>query len=164
MELAVFLDEKMVEHHSILSISDAEKLKGSILGVSNWHLVTQEAVDTFGMVTGDQQWIHTDPSKAKDGPFGGGVVYGLFTLGLAGGLLFHETVRVIARMGVNYGSNRVRYPSPLLVGTRVKGSAKLKEVKPLPNNGIQLLVEMTVDAETGEKPVCVAEFIVRYFF
>lgn len=148
----------------ISSADDAFSKVGQSLGVSNWHLVDQESIDAFGAITGDQQWLHSDPEKAQQGPFGGCVAHGLYTLGLAGGRLFHETVHTNARMGVNYGCNRVRYPAPLLVGKRVRGHAFLKEVEPLSGDGVQLLVELTVEIEGGPKPACVADFIVRYFF
>ncbi|MDO8457453.1 MAG: MaoC family dehydratase [Burkholderiaceae bacterium] len=148
----------------ISSADDALNKVGQTLGVSNWHLVDQESIDAFGAITGDQQWLHSNPEKAQQGPFGGCVAHGLYTLGLAGGRFFHETVHINARMGVNYGCNRVRYPAPLLVGKRIRGYAFLKEVGPLAGDGVQLVVELTVEIEGEPKPACVADFIVRYFF
>ena len=149
---------------AISSIADAVQHVGMPLGSSNWRLVDQTSINAFGEITGDQQWLHTDPEKASQGPFGGCVAHGLYTLGLAGGVFFHDIVRVKARVGVNYGCNRVRYPSPLLVGSRVRGHAVLKAAEPIIGEGVQLLVEMTVEIEDVAKPACAAEFIVRYYF
>lgn len=155
----------MANEIRISSAADALSKVGQTLGVSDWHLVDQESISSFGEITGDQQWLHTDPEKAKQGPFGSCVAHGLYTLGLAGGRFFHETVTTNARMAVNYGCNRVRYPAPLLVGKRVRGRAILMEAGPLPGDGLQLRVELTVEIEGGgPKPACVADFIVRYFF
>lgn len=148
----------------ISSADDALSKVGMTLGVSNWHLVDQASINAFGLLTADQQWIHTDPDKAKRGPFGGCVAHGLYSLSLAGGGLFHETVKVDAQMGVNYGCNRVRYPAPLLVGKRVRGHSVLKQAESIAGNGVQLVVEVTVEIESEAKPACVAEFVVRFFF
>jgi len=148
----------------ISSIADAVRQVGMPLGSSNWRLVDQPSINAFGDITGDQQWLHTDPEKASQGPFGGCVAHGLYTLGLAGGVFFHDIVRTHARVGLNYGCNRVRYPSPLLVGSRVRGHAVLKAAEPMADEGVQLLVEITVEIENMAKPACVAEFVVRYYF
>lgn len=150
--------------NTINSTEDALLKIGSELGLSQWRMVDQQSINAFGAVTGDEQWIHTDPEKAGQGPFGGCIAHGLFSLSLAGGGFFHETVKVKARMGVNYGCNRVRYPSSLLVGKRVRGRSVLKSAEAIPGNGVQLGVEVTVEIEEAPKPACVAEFIVRYFF
>lgn len=148
----------------ISSAEEALSKVGQTLGVSDWHPVDQQSINAFGSITGDQQWLHTDPDKAKQGPFGGCIAHGLYSLSLAGGGFFHETVKANARMGVNYGCNRVRYPAPLLVGRRIRGYSVLKGAESLTGNGIQLVVEVTVEVESEAKPACVAEFIVRYFF
>lgn len=154
-----------METKSILSSADEAFSKvGQKLGVSDWHLVDQIAINAFGSLTGDQQWIHTDPDKARAGPFGRCIAHGLYSLSLAGGGFFHETVKANAQMGVNYGCNRVRYPSPLFVGQRIRGHSILKHAELLDGNGVQLVVEVTVEIESEAKPACVAEFVVRYFF
>lgn len=154
----------MTSKLTITSIEDAMTQIGQELGLSQWRLVDQQSINVFGAVTGDEQWIHTDADKASKGPFGGAIAHGLYTLSLAGGGFFHETVKVNARMGVNYGCNRVRYPSSLLVGKRVRGRSILKGAEAIPGNGVQLVVEVAVEIEEAPKPACVAEFIVRYFF
>jgi len=154
-----------METKSNLSSADEALCKvGQTLGVSDWHLVDQSAINAFGSLTGDQQWIHTDPDKAREGPFGNCIAHGLYSLSLAGGGFFHETVKANARMGVNYGCNRVRYPSPLFVGKRIRGHSILRNAELLAGNGVQLVVEVTVEIESEAKPACVAEFVVRYFF
>ncbi len=162
--MSVAEDKRMNSVNQILNAADAVSKVGQTLGVSGWHLVDQQSINAFGSLTGDQQWLHTDPVRAKQGPFGDCVAHGLYTLSLAGGGLFHETVRTSARTGVNYGCNRVRYPAPLLVGKRVRGHTVLKIAELLPEEGVQLVVEVTVEIESEHKPACVAEFIVRYFF
>lgn len=154
----------MAEEQRITGIADVLGRIGQTLGVSDWHLVDQRSINEFGAITGDGQWLHTDPERAKHGPFGACVAHGLYTLSLAGGCLFHETVSTTAKMGVNYGCNRVRYPAPLLVGKRIRGHALLKGAEALPSDGVQVIVELTVEIEGEPKPACVAEFIVRYFF
>lgn len=148
----------------ITNTADAVRKVGMQLGSSEWRLVDQPSINAFGEITGDQQWLHTDPEKASQGPFGGCVAHGLYTLGLAGGIFFHDIVRTSARVGLNYGCNRVRYPSPLLVGSRVRGHAVLKAAVPMTDEGVQLLVEITVEIKDMPKPACVAEFVVRYYF
>jgi acyl dehydratase len=154
----------MTNDTGISGVADALTRVGQTLGVTDWLRVEQTAVDTFAAVTGDEQWLHTNPEKAREGPFGACIAHGLFTLGLAGGKFFHETVRTTARMGVNYGCDRVRYPMAVRVGRRIRGQAELKSAEALPDNGVQMRVAMTVDIEGEGKPACVAEFIVRYFF
>jgi acyl dehydratase len=154
----------MTNVNIISNTESAISLIGKELGVSQWRLVDQQSINAFGAVTGDEQWIHTEPEKAAEGPFGGCIAHGLYSLSLAGGGLFHETVRVKSRMGINYGCNRVRYPSSLMVGKRVRGRSVLKSAEAIPGNGVQLAVEVTVEIEDAPKPACVAEFLVRYFF
>ncbi len=154
----------MTDAMVISSPADALNKVGQTLGVSTWRLVDQASVTSFGEITGDQQWLHTDVEKARQGPYGGCVAHGLYTLALAGGGFFHEIVQTNARVGLNYGCDRVRYPAPLRVGHRVRGYAVLRSAKPLEDDGVQLLVEVTVEMEGTIKPACVAEFIVRYFF
>lgn len=154
----------MADENLISGVAGLEGRVGQTLGVSSWHSVVQSSINAFGAITGDEQWLHTNAERAKQGPFGACVAHGLYTLSLAGGRFFHESVRTTAKMGVNYGCNRVRYPAPLLAGKRVRGHALLKAADPVPANGIQLLVELTVEIEGESKPACVAEFVVRYFF
>lgn len=134
------------------------------LGLTEWLPVTQAMVDQFADVTGDRQWIHVDPVRAATGPFGGCIAHGLLTLSLAGGRFFHDLVRTAAERGVNYGSDKVRYPAPVRVGARIRGRAEVIEAQAVDDSGVQMKVRITVDVEGESRPACVADFIARYYF
>jgi acyl dehydratase len=135
---------------------------GEDLGTSEWHEVTQPDVDTFADVTKDHQWIHVDPERAKVSPFGGTIAHGFFTLslgpGLAGTLYRFDGFA----HGLNYGLDRVRFPSPMPVGQRVRLRATLRAVTDVPG-GIQVELTHTFECEGAEKPVCVAEVLGRLY-
>ena len=123
--------------------------------------MTQEQVNQFADATGDHQWIHVDPERAAAGPFGGTIVHGYLTLSLIP-VLLSGVVRVEGTlMGINYGLNRVRFPAPVRVGSRVRATGVLKRASVVPG-GVQAVYEVTVPVEGGEKPACVAETVVRY--
>jgi acyl dehydratase len=133
--------------------------KGELLGHSDWHLVTQEQVDQFAEATGDHQWIHVDPERAAAGPFGRTIAHGYLTLSLIPRLA-QEIYRVDGlRMGINYGTNKVRFPSPVPVGSRVRASAELADVVDV-TQGKQAVVRVTIEIEGQDKPACVAETVV----
>jgi acyl dehydratase len=138
-------------------------LQGQELGSSDWYEVTQEAVNLFAEATGDHQWIHVDVERAKkESPFGGPIAHGYLTLSLLVPLLA-QVLRVSdAVMGVNYGLNKVRFPSPVPVGSKVRASATLKEVTEF-TGGLQYVLSVTVEREGGDKPVCVAEPVYRVY-
>ena len=151
--------------HAMRTITGLDELKqaqGDDIGISEWHEVTQKAIDTFADVTGDHQWIHTDPSRAKDTPFGGTIAHGFYTLSLAP--MFSEQVMKLEgfAFAVNYGLDKVRFPAPLPVGSKVRMKAQLAEVEQIPG-GAQIKLELTFECEGGEKPVCVAESIARLY-
>lgn len=146
------------------SVADAVKLVGKPLGTSEWFVMTQEVVDQFAQATGDMQWIHVDPDRASRGPFGGCIAHGHLTLSLAGGKFIHEIVKTSARMGVNYGCDRVRFPSPVVVGSRVRGAATLQSVTDLSAGGMQVTIRMTVEIQGLDKPACVADLLARFYF
>jgi acyl dehydratase len=136
-------------------------LVGQELGKGEWHEVTQEEVNLFADATGDHQWIHVDPERAAKGPFGGPIAHGYLTLSLVP-VLMRSVVQVEGvRMGINYGLNRVRFPAPVRVGSRVRVSGLLKEAGQI-EGGVQAVFELTVEIEGGAKPACVAETVVRY--
>jgi acyl dehydratase len=147
------------------TISGIEELKsrvGDHLGYSDWLDVTQERVNQFADATGDHQWIHVDPERAKAGPFGGPIAHGYLTLSLAVPLLA-QVLRVDGvRMGINYGLNRVRFPSPVPVPSRLRVGAVLKNVEEI-EGGAQSTFELTFEVEGKEKPSCVAEAIYRWY-
>jgi acyl dehydratase len=135
---------------------------GKELGVSDWHLVTQEAIDEFARVTGDDQWIHVDVERARESPFGGTIAHGYYTLSLAPRFSYDMFTFSGFAFGVNYGLNRVRFPAPMPVGDRVRMRAVLAAVEDIPG-GAQLTTELTFEREGGEKPVCVAESLARVY-
>ncbi|MGH2945263.1 MAG: MaoC family dehydratase [Solirubrobacteraceae bacterium] len=147
---------------TITGLDELKRTEGETLGTSGWHEVTQDAIDAFADVTGDHQWIHVDPERARDTPFGGTIAHGYYTLSLAPML----TGQVMALEGfafaVNYGLNKVRFPAPLPVGAKVRMTAKLAGLEDVPG-GAQMTLELTFEAEGGEKPVCVAETLARVY-
>lgn len=146
-----------------VNVSELETLQGQELGVSDWHLVTQKEVNLFADATHDHQWIHVDPERARrESPFGGTVAHGYYTLSLAPHLV-SQAFRVTGiKMGLNYGIDRLRFPSPLPVGKSVRIRAKLEKVEKLPD-AVQALLSLTWEAEDQARPVCVAEVIYRYY-
>jgi acyl dehydratase len=143
-------------------IEEVSALVGEELGASEWHAVDQERVNAFADATGDHQWIHVDPERAAAGPFGTTIAHGYLTLSLLPALM-DEIWRVEGvRMGINYGLNRVRFPAPVPVGSRVRVVARLKEAAPV-EGGVQGVVEATVEVDGGAKPACVAETVFRLY-
>jgi acyl dehydratase len=133
--------------------------KGEHLGYSDWHQITQEQVNRFADATGDHQWIHVDVERAKAGPFGGTIAHGYLTLSLIP-MLGAGIYRVGGlKMGINYGSNKVRFPNPVRVGSRVRAGAELIEITEVAM-GTQGVLRYTVEIENEPKPACVAETVV----
>ena len=136
---------------------------GDTFGPSSWLEVTQERIDDFADATGDHQWIHVDPERAAQGPFGTTIAHGFLTLSLL--IEFIEEVRPSSgefRMGINYGVNRVRFPAPVPVGSRLRAHFEVLEVTDV-EGGIQVVTKGTVERDGGEKPVCVAEMVSRHY-
>lgn len=149
----------------MLTITGLEEIRakvGAELGVSEWHDVTQADVDAFAEVTGDHQWIHTDPRRATQTPFGGTVAHGYYTLSLHPRLAAQIVAFEGFAFAVNYGLNKVRFPAPVPVGSKVRASATLKDVQEFPG-GLQNTLAVTIQREGGDKPVCIAEWVVRYY-
>ncbi|MBX3619283.1 MAG: MaoC family dehydratase [Rhizobacter sp.] len=143
-------------------ISDLQGLVGQELGVSEWMTITQEQINKFADATGDHQWIHIDPERAKSGPFGTTIAHGFLTLSLLPEMTARAFRVTETRMGVNYGLNKVRFPSPVPAGSKVRGRFKLLEYVPL-EGGAQMTVECTMEREGSDKPVCVAESLARRY-
>jgi acyl dehydratase len=142
-------------------LEDVRAAVGRELGTSGWLEVTQDRVNQFADATGDHQWIHVDPERAKAGPFGGPIAHGYLTLSLSNALL-PEIVEVRGvSMGVNYGANKVRFPAPVPVGSRIRARATLAAVEDVPG-GIQTTMVVTIEVEGGEKPACVVESLSRF--
>ena len=149
----------------MLTISGIDDLKahaGKDLGVSDWHEVTQTEIDTFAEATGDHQWIHVDPERAKSGPFGGTIAHGYLTVALIPSLL-QEVWKVEGmKMGLNYGINKLRFPAPVPVGSKVRADVTLASVEEV-GGGFQTTLNVTVEIDGQEKPGCVAEVLFRYY-
>jgi len=141
-------------------------LVGEELGASDWHTIDQQRIDAFADATGDHQWIHVDPERAADGPFGTTIAHGYLTLSMLPGLMGEIWRFEGVRMGINYGLNRVRFPSPVPAGSRIRAVARLKEAAPVDgaDGAMQGVVEATVETEGGAKPACVAETVFRLYF
>ncbi|MFT3812331.1 MAG: MaoC family dehydratase [Acidovorax sp.] len=145
------------------SYSEMRALVGQEVSVTDWITVTQEQVNLFADATGDHQWIHIDPERAKAGPFGAPIAHGFLTLSLLP-RFFQMALEIKgARMGVNYGLNKVRFTAPVPVGSRLRARMKLQSAEPLPPDGLQIDWLVTIEREGSDKPVCVAESISRSF-
>jgi acyl dehydratase len=143
-------------------IAGLQQRVGDHLGYSEWHEVTQEQVNLFADATGDHQWIHVDVERAKAGPFGGPIAHGYLTLSLTPALL-SEILEVSGiSMAVNYGLNKLRFPAPVPVGSKVRAGANLDQVEEV-SGGVQVTITLTFEIEGGTKPVCVAEILFRYY-
>src|SRR5271165_6757171 len=137
------------------SVADLAAAQGQTIGQSDWVTITQEEVNLFADATGDHQWIHVDPERAAKGPFGKTIAHGFMTLALLPRLQ-HEMYTV------NYGLNKVRFPAPVPVGSKIRAQSSLVGVDDLGNGAVQATVSTTVEIEGSDKPACVAESIVRY--
>ncbi|HEV8313171.1 MAG TPA: MaoC family dehydratase [Burkholderiaceae bacterium] len=150
----------MITFDSIAAVLAAE---GRELGTTEWIAVDQRRIDTFAEATGDHQWIHVDPQRAKDGPFGACVAHGYLTLALAN-LFLPQLVRYERlKMGVNYGCEKVRFPTPVIVGARVRGRGMVLRAEEIAA-GVQVIVRVTVEIEGNDKPGCVVDTISRLYF
>ncbi|ANE03017.1 MaoC family dehydratase [Corynebacterium crudilactis] len=149
--------------NTIVSFEDAPNLTGQDLGFSEWRTVTQEMVNTFADATDDQQWIHTDPERAKDGPFGAPIAHGFLTLSMIipfwGELL--DVTGVSTK--VNYGLDKVRFTSPVKVGSRIRMGAVVREITEVKGNGLHLVADGTIEIEGQERPAVVATFLTRFY-
>ncbi len=145
------------------TLSELAACVGQEVAVSDWLTVTQAQVNLFAEATGDHQWIHVDPEKAKAGPFGAPIAHGFLTLSLLPKFFESSFEIVQSRMGVNYGLNKVRFTSPVPVGSRLRARMKLMASEPIANDGLQMIWEVLVEREGSAKPVCVAESLVRRY-
>lgn len=139
-------------------IDEVKAAVGEHLGYSEWHEITQEAVNQFAEATGDHQWIHVDVERARSGPFGGTIMHGYMTLSLVPFLSQQVSTIEGVTMGVNYGSNKVRYPKPVPVGSKVRAGVELVSVEPS-SLGFTVTNKVTIEIEGADKPACVAEVL-----
>lgn len=154
----------MAEPRIFTSADELSAAVGQELGASDWLEVDQKRIDLFADATGDHQWIHVDAEKAAAGPFGTTIAHGYLTLSLLPSLV-PQIMRVEGvRMGVNYGVNKVRFPAPVPVGSRVRARAELAEVTEASDRAVQVVARVTIEREGSDRPVCVAESISRYYW
>ncbi|MEU3348170.1 MaoC family dehydratase [Streptomyces sp. NPDC006700] len=152
----------MAEPRIFTSPDDIRAAVGEPLGYTDWLEIDQKRIDLFADATGDHQWIHVDPERAAAGPFGTTIAHGYLTLSLLP-VFGPQLIEVRGvRMGVNYGTNKVRFPAPVPVGSRLRSTAVITGVDEV-TGGVQVTVAFTVEREGGDKPVCVAESVVRYY-
>jgi len=144
------------------SVEEVLAAVGKPLGTSEWLSITQERVNLFADATGDHQWIHVDPVRAKTGPFGACIAHGYLTLSLVACFL-PQIVDVKMKMGVNYGCDKIRFPNAVKVGARVRGSGELVKAEKV-EGGVQATIRVTVEIEGEKRPACVADTISRYYF
>ena len=146
-----------------ISLSEMKGRVGDEIAVTDWFPITQERVQQFADATGDHQWIHIDAARAaKESPYGGTIAHGFLTLSLLSQFMKQALDIQGLRMAINYGSNRVRFPAAVKVGSRIRARFRLASVKEV-EGGFEVTYEATLQAEGSEKPCCVAEWIVRYY-
>ncbi len=146
------------------SAEEAVAAIGRTLGPSDWMEVEQDRIDLFARATGDFQWLHVDPARARTGPFGRTIAHGFLTLSLVNRFLPDLFMPTNLDWGVNYGLDRVRFPAPVPVGSRIRVTGVLMEARPVGPRTVQTLIRMTVEIEGGDKPACVADTLQRYAF
>ncbi|WP_182906945.1 MaoC family dehydratase [Microbispora sp. H13382] len=144
-------------------LDEIRALAGKDLGRSGWLEIAQERVNTFADATGDHQWIHVDPVRAEGGPFGGTIAHGYLTLSLVIPM-FNELLEIQGvTMSINYGLEKVRFPSPVRVGARIRLGAVVVSVEDVPGDGVQMLLDFTVEIDGAAKPACVARAVYRHY-
>ncbi len=146
-----------------VKLKDLPSLVGEELGISDWLSVTQEMIDQFAEATGDDQWIHTDPELAKDSPFGTTVAHGYLTISLIPRFQTQLLQVDGARMMINFGLNRVRFPAPLPSGSRIRARAVMQSAEEQTGGSVETVIEITLEREEGSRPACEAEVVTRYY-
>jgi acyl dehydratase len=137
---------------------------GTPLGPGEWTPITQERIDKFADATDDQQWIHVDPVRARAGPFGAPIAHGYLTLSLMAKFLPQLVSLPGLKMGVNYGTDKVRFPSAVKAGARIRPKGEVVAAERTKDGGVQAVIRVTVEIEGESKPACVADTISRYYF
>jgi acyl dehydratase len=145
------------------SLADLRTMAGADLGHSGWLEIAQDRVDAFAGAADDHQWIHVDPERARSGPFGRTIAHGYLTLALLIPLFEELLVVEGVRMKVNYGLNKVRFPAPVPVGTKIRLAGRLAEVTDVAGGGVQVVADFTVEVDGGSKPACVAQAVYRFY-
>ena len=147
----------------VVTFEEAKSLAGQDLGVTEWREVTQQMVNTFADATDDQQWIHVDPERAKDGPFGAPIAHGFLTLSMI--IPFWSELFDVSdvKTKVNYGLDKVRFTSPVKVGSRIRMKGSIADVREVKGNGLHIVVDSTIEIEGEERPAVVATFLARFY-
>jgi acyl dehydratase len=145
------------------TLADLRACIGQEVAVSDWETVTQERIDDFARATGDFQWIHVDAERAAKGPFGKTIAHGFLTLSMLPHFFQSTIVLKDVKMGINYGLNRVRFTAPVPVGSELRARMKLISIEEIPENGAQMVWEVTFERKGSDRPVCVAESISRRY-
>lgn len=146
------------------SVNSVLAALGRDLGTTDWIVVDQTRINLFADATGDHQWIHVDPERAKEGPFGACVAHGYLTLSLANLFLPQLVSYQRLKMGVNYGCDKVRFPAPVMAGSRVRGRGEVVAAEAIKGEGVQVTVRIAVEIEGQDKPGCVVDTISRLYF
>ncbi|MGH8832710.1 MAG: MaoC family dehydratase [Polaromonas sp.] len=154
----------MAGSHCFDSVASVLASVGLELGATDWMGITQQRINTFAEATGDHQWIHVDPERARTGPFGVCVAHGYLTLSLANLFLPQLVSYERLKMGVNYGCDKVRFPAPVKVDSRVRGLGQVIAAEPVKGDGVQVTVRISVEIEGTDKPGCVVDTISRLYF
>ncbi|MFJ9561119.1 MaoC family dehydratase [Streptomyces fuscichromogenes] len=153
----------MTALRTVTGLDEIKALAGTDLGRTDWLEVTQERVHTFADATGDHQWIHVDPERAALGPFGGPIAHGYLTLSLVIPL-FNDLLALDGlSMSINYGLDKVRFPSPVKVGAKIRLHGKVDSVEDVKGNGVEMRLTFTIEVEGAEKPACVAAAVYRHY-
>jgi acyl dehydratase len=147
---------------NFVSVDELKAAVGTHLGYSQWWEITQQRVNTFADATDDHQWIHVDPERSKEGPFGGPIAHGYLTLSMAVPLISEVVDVGGASMGINYGTNKVRFPAPVPVGSRLRVGVTLADATTF-EGGAQVTLDAVFEVDGGTKPVCVAQVVYRYY-
>ncbi len=145
------------------TLADLAAVAGQPIATTDWVTITQSQINQFADATHDHQWIHIDAEKARHSPFGTTIAHGFLTLSLLPALFASALHVNQVRMGINYGLNKVRFPSPVPVNSRIRGHITLLSAEPVDNNGLQLVWQVTIEREGGSKPVCIAESLSRMY-
>jgi acyl dehydratase len=146
-----------------IQAAELKSLVGQEIGTSSWVTIEQERIDKFAEATGDHQWIHVDPERAKDGPFGSTIAHGFLTLSLIPALAWEVYTIEGARLSVNYGLNKLRFITPVTVGSRVRAHLTLSGVDDVPGDALQVTTTVTIELEGAPKPAAVAETLTRIY-
>ena len=148
---------------TVQGLDELKALAGKDLGHTDWLQIEQSRVDTFADATDDHQWIHVDPERAAEGPFGGTIAHGYLTLALLIPLMTELLDVSGVRMSINYGLDKVRFPAPVPVGAKIRLNGKVADVEDVKGDGVQITIDFTVEIEGSAKPACVARGVYRHY-